>query len=269
MMADLTPTQIDLLLSVTDGSLEGQALAEARARVEADPVLAEELRLQEAALAHLGEERHAPMADFEAARMRRAVLDEVLPQPPARVPWFARLVPATAVLVLVVAGIGIVGNLGSSETADLAQDEMAAVAPAESEEAGRDGAPEALPEAEAPAADAAADAPMEAPLEGATSDDLASAALPGVDLPDLGALEAGPLTEQQLAVLTESLDDVPTPLFVVTPSCDGVEFEGGMLLDVVGAAMAFVDGTEVRVVLTSDGVVLEVDLSDCTVVTTR
>lgn len=268
MMADLTPEQIELLLAVTDGSLEGQELEEARARAESDPVLAEELRLQELALAHLAEERVAPMADFEAARMRRNVLDEVLPLKPAKAPWFSRLVPAAAVVAVVVIGIGFLGNLG----ADTAQDETAAVAPAESESATVDRAEEsemaAAPEADDSAdMDMPAEAPMEAPAEEAPVD--IASALPKVELPDLGALDIGPLDEEHLALLEQSLNGVPTPLFVVTPACDGVEFEDEMILEVVGAAITLVDGSEARVVLLADGRVLDLDIADCTVTGTR
>jgi hypothetical protein len=273
MMADLTPEQIELLLAVTDGSLEGQELEDARARAESDPVLAEELRLQELALAHLAEERVAPMADFEAARMRRNVLDEVLPLKPAKAPWFSRLVPAAAVIAFVVIGIGFLGNLGSDDGADIAQDEIAAVAPAETDSATVERAEESEMAA-APAADDSADmdmagdAPMEAPAEEAPLEDISSA-LPKVELPDLGALEDGPLDEERLSLLEESLDGVPTPLFVVTPACDGVEFEDEMVLEVVGAGITVVDGTEARVVLLADGRVLDLDIVECTVTGSR
>lgn len=263
MMRDLTPEQLDLLLAVTDGSLEGEALDAARARIAADPLLAEELRLQEAATAYLSEERVAPMADFEAARMRRGVLDEVLPQQAAKAPWFSRLVPVAAVLALVVAGVGFVGGLGSDD-ASVVEDQIAAVAPAESDTSER----EELPQAEFAPKDDAADL-EEAPAEEALEDGIAAAEVPPLDIPDLGPLGDGPLDEAQLDLLVSSLGGAPTPVFVVLPSCDGVTHDGDLVLDVVGAATGLVGDAEVRVLLTSGEAVLVVDPDSCTVEGTR
>ena len=268
MMSDLTPEQIELLLAVSDGSLEGDDLARARSEIASDPVLAEELRLQEMARAHLATERVAPMADFEAARMRRAVLNEVLPQKPARTPWFARLVPAAAVLVLVVAGIGFLGNLTGQDAADLANDEIAAIAPTEKEEAATDARDGDTATAEAPAMDlpAADDALDDG---GVAESDIAAAMPAAMPLPELGALGEEPLPDDVLEEMRAVVGGEPVPFFVVAENCDGVTWQDVTHLEVMAAANATLDGLEVLVVELPDGTVLVVDRIACEVVSTR
>ncbi len=269
MMSDLTPEQIELLLAVSDGSLEGEDLARARSEIATDPVLAEELRLQEVARAHLATERVAPMADFEAARVRRAVLDEVLPQKPAPTPWFARLVPAAAVLVLVAAGIGFVGNLTGQDAADLATDEVAAITPSDKEDAAatnaRDGdattaeAPEmGLP----PADDALEDG-------GIAGSDVAAALPAALPLAELGALSEGPLPDDVLEEMRAVVGGTPVPFSMVAENCDGVTWQDVNHTEVTAAASATLDGLEVLVVELPDATVLVVDRVACEVVSTR
>jgi len=79
----------------------------------------------------------------------------------------------------------------------------------------------------------------------------------------------GQLTEVQLEDLRASLGGAPTPVFMVVPNCDGVEFEEALVLDVIGAGIASSDDLDVRVLLTEDDAVLVVDPETCDLLSTR
>ncbi|NND84555.1 MAG: hypothetical protein HKN46_05340 [Acidimicrobiia bacterium] len=106
-------------------------------------------------------------------------------------------------------------------------------------------------------------------MDDAAEEDMVASAVPKLDLPLLGVLEPGPLTEVQLEDLRASLGGTPTPVFLVVPNCDGVAFEEALVLDVIGAGIASSDDLDVRVLLTEDDAVLVVDPETCDLLGTR
>lgn len=265
MTPDLTPEQLDLLIALTDGSLSDDALAHALDEVRADPVLRAEHDRQLEALAFLGTARAAPMAEFEAARMRRAVLDSVAPVPTRVTPrWAGRLLPVAAALAVVVLGVGFLSNAGrdSAGTFDESADATATQAVAATEAAAAEMAPAATESSMAlEAEDAAGAMAAEAPLP--DEDFAARMAM----LPSLGAL--GP---DDLPAFADTVDDyvlekgyVATPLFDVIASCDGVDVDGEMLLTYTVAATASWDGLDVVVLemTESGGPIVVLDPTTC------
>lgn len=253
MIPDLTSAQLDLLLSLTDGSLSGDALAQARATVDADPLLSSEFARQQEALAFLQATPLAPLTDFEAAHLRRGVLDAVAPIRQKSAPrWAARLLPVAAALAVIVLGIGFVNNARVGDEAGLT--DIAAEAPkfaaTEAPAATEAAAADMVPSAEMPAAaDETEDSAMvAAPVDGATS----RVAL----LPNLGALgpEGAPEFTERLEEYVLEKGYVPSPLFDLGIPCDGIEVDGVVVLEYTVAAAATWDGLDVLILeLTEPG----------------
>lgn len=258
MNPDLTPEQLDLLLSLTDGTLVGADLERAEAAVAADPRLAAEYALQREALAFLADEPVAPLADFEAARIRRSVLDRVAPQPVRSSPrWATRLMPVAATLAIIVVGIGFLsgrlGNTGGSEMTDSLSSDTTAAATAEAERA-------PLP--------AVADDQREedgGSIAGAMQESMTTTD----GLPELGAI--GP---DDLPGFVDDIDerlgekrDVVSPLSELAPSCDGVEVDGKVLVEYTVAATATWYGLDVLVLemVEPGGPIVVIDPDTCDV----
>ena len=117
----------DLILGLADGSLTGDDAAAARARVEADPALAEELALQTAALSRLQGIDHVPMTSAERTTLRATLreqlhLDDAPEAAPApvpvrrRTPWWQPVLGVAAVAVFVMTVIILPGG-GSDDSA--------------------------------------------------------------------------------------------------------------------------------------------------------
>ena len=236
MTPDLTPEQLDLLIRLTSGELAGAELERARAEVAADPVLAAEYELQMEALSFLTEQPVAPMADFEAARMRRGVMEAVTPtvrSRPSRTAWMGRLLPVAAALAVVVLGVGFVMNLGGGDTADSgALTALSTEAPAETEAARSEMAPAAT---EAPAE---ADAPDDFLSD--TADDAGNVgASEAEEAADLAPIEfVGELTPELLESFAydpkEYIASEVRALHAFAP-CDAVEVDGVLHTEALAA----------------------------------
>lgn len=260
MNPDLTPGQLDLLLALTDGSLAGVDLARTEAVVAADPILAAEYALQREALAFLAAESAAPLADFEAARLRRVVLDSVAPQPARPSPrWAIRLLPVAAALAVVVIGIAFVnGRSGDTEGLDQSASLYGDTTAAATAEAGKDGAPEA----------SSVDDALEEGIEAPTA--LQAESVRMAELPGLGAFGPDDLPgfAEHIAEYVGEKGYVATPLFDLAPNCDGVEVDGEMLLEYTLAATATWDGLDVLVLEMTEagGPIVVIDPVTCEVI---
>lgn len=245
---------LDLIAEFAQGSPE-PGVERARRLVETCDVCAAEYRAQREIRTLLAGLPSASMSDAERVVLREAVLGGLPSEPsPRRAPsravprrWYA-LGSAAAALLLVVGLVGVLSNMGGSDTADLAvpaADEAASTTTAA--EAGSD--VEAL-ERYADDGGAAADTTMEMAAAEAVEEP------PFPPVVDLGPADRAALDEaiERMLASVEATDSAPLETgdlaSDLSPSC--LDSAGGR---VHGVVMADLDGSriEVFVIRSADG----------------
>lgn len=109
---------LDLIAEYASGLLTGADESRAAELVRTCDSCAEEFADHQAIRSLLATAPAPALSEFERTKLRRSVLDAVAPPASATSPWLTRLRPlmgaAAAMLVLVV-GVGVVANLGSTD----------------------------------------------------------------------------------------------------------------------------------------------------------
>ncbi len=119
----------DLILALTDGSLDDEEAQRAMARVAGDPELAAELSRQRSVAAMLAAVPETPLTADERARLRGALIDQLhLTDAPVRTPapvhrpsrWWQPVLGVAAVAAVVTAVVILPGGLGGGDELDVA-----------------------------------------------------------------------------------------------------------------------------------------------------
>ena len=186
------------------------------------------------------------LSEFERTRLRRSVLDAMAPPKPAGAPWQRRFLAAAgavAAIFVVVAGIGIVGQMsGGDDGLTLADGGEAADTTASAEalvpfdQLTRDAMGEQ-------AADEDADLRFEA-------DDAAATAMPQL-LVEVGEIDAAVL-DSVLAELSVAVMDASEPLGVEEAVAFGATCAFTVEDEILGLVLATVDGVSSQVFLIGD-----------------
>ncbi|MCH7668865.1 MAG: hypothetical protein IIC71_06655 [Acidobacteria bacterium] len=111
----------DSIYALAAGTLSSEEEARLRAEIAADPELAEELRLQEEAIAFLSELDSPTLTEFESAKIRSAIHKEIAST--SRTPTKSRgswMFAAAAVILVLVGAVSVLPRLSrGSDSADL------------------------------------------------------------------------------------------------------------------------------------------------------
>lgn len=111
----------DSIYALTAGTLSPEEAARLRAEIATDPELAKELRLQEEAIAFLGELDSPTLTEFESAKIRSAIHNEIAST--SRTPTKLRgswMFAAAAVVLVLVGAVSVLPRLSrGSDSADL------------------------------------------------------------------------------------------------------------------------------------------------------
>jgi len=190
------------------------------------------------------------LSEFERTRLRRSVLDAVAPPKPAGAPWQRRFLAAAgavAAIFVVVAGIGIVGQMSGGDDGftladggESADTTAAAEALVPFDQSTRD----ALGEQ---AADEDADLQFEESADDAAT---ATTAMPQL-LVEVGEIDAAVL-DSVLAELSAAVMDASEPLVVEEAVAFGATCALAVEDEILGLVLATVDGVSSQVFLTGD-----------------
>lgn len=257
----------DLILGLTADALPSAEAAEARAQIEADPTLAQELAIQtniRDALASLPEISMTAAERTELrSRVRGAlnldVPDRAMPEPARRrVTWWQPLFGLAAAAAVVTAIVVLPGGLGGTDAQDAALESDTTVASADvRDDGGGDEAPGAEPFSEE-SADPEPAGEVQA-FTGLDGSDLLALTEGAATPKDINELLEGTATATRSTVDVDQVEACLEAIGTGLPSGDKTLLGVGDLEGAEVAYFAVIDGTGVSSVLT-------IDLSTCTVV---
>jgi hypothetical protein len=190
------------------------------------------------------------LSEFERTRLRRSVLDTVAPPTPAVAPrqrLFLAAAGAVAAVLVVVAGVGIVGQLGGGDDGFTLADGGDAVDTTASAEALVPFDQSAGDEAETLMADEDAERHVE---EAADDAGLAAAAAPQL-MVEVGEID-GAVLDSVLGELSAAVMDASEPLVVEEAVRFGASCAPAVEGEILGLVLASVDGVPTQVFLLGD-----------------
>lgn len=235
---------LDLIASHASGLLSGVEESRAAELVDSCEVCASEFASQRQIRTLLSATPLPAMSELERTRMRRAVLDATAPPTPA--PWqrrFLAVAGAAAAVLVVVAGVGVIGQFGGNDDGEFVAAESATTVASDAlvPMGEDDGTMSALSDLDE----------TERAFEEASADDAGGTTMQ-TRMVDISGIDDPAALDSVLAELTALAQELREPVLIDDAVAFGATCAPIVDGDILGVVLASVDGIPTQVFILDD-----------------